>query len=245
MVEGCHLDHTVGHPAQRHRQRRNLGAPIVRVGDDDHVGRQRVTMGGQQSAQRRRTGLLLAFDEYRHADRRIATVRPERRQMRCDTGLVVGAPAPVEPAVALGRLERRRRPLRRIALGLHIVVGVQQHGRRTRRRGMAGDDGGRTALADDLYIAKTCLRQQLCGHLGAAVHLVAAGRVGPHRLDADQILQIVADRRQQLAHAFDQIAHGLEASRAASTRDAKPIRHWSLSVAAAVVPTSRDKAVSG
>ena len=34
-------------------------------------------------------------------------MRPERRQMRCDTGLVVGGAAAVEPAVALGGLERR------------------------------------------------------------------------------------------------------------------------------------------
>ena len=48
--------------------------------------------------------------------------------------------------------------------------------------------------------------------LGAAMHLVAAGRVGPHRLDPHQVLEIVAHRWQHLAHAFDQIAHGLEAS---------------------------------
>ena len=142
-------------------------------------------------------------------------MRPKRRQMRCDTGLVVGAAAPVESAVAFGRLERRRRPLRRIALGLHIVVGIQQHGRRTGRRGMSRDHGWRTALADDLYVTKTSLRQQICSHLGTAMHLVTAGRVGPHRLDTDQVLQIVAHRRQHLAHSFDQIAHCLEASRAA------------------------------
>ena len=77
---------------------------------------------------------------------------------------------------------------------------------------MPGDDGGCTALADDLHIVKTSLRQQIRRGLGAAVHLVAAGRVGPYRFDAYQRLQITAHRRQYLADAFDEIAHDLEAS---------------------------------
>ena len=105
-------------------------------------------------------------------------MRPKRRQMRCDTGLVVGAAAPVESAVAFGRLERRRRPLGGIAFGLHVVVGVQQHGRRSRRRRMPGDDGGRTALADDLHVIKTGLRQQIRRRLGRCD---APGRGGPGR----------------------------------------------------------------
>ncbi len=84
------------------------------------------------AAQRRRAGLLLALDEDRDAHRRVAAERADRRQMRCDAGLVVGGAAAVEPAVALGRLERRRVPLAAVALGLHVVVGVQQHRRRAR-----------------------------------------------------------------------------------------------------------------
>ena len=82
---------------------------------------------------------------------------PKRRQMRCDAGFVVGAATPVESAVAFGRLERRRRPLRWIAFGLHVVVGVQQHSGRSRRRRVQRDDGGCTALADDLHVVKTGL----------------------------------------------------------------------------------------
>jgi hypothetical protein len=68
---------------------------------------------------------------------------------------------------------------------------------------MPGDYRGCTTFADDLYVTESRLRQQICRSLGTAMHLVAAGRVGPHRLDAHQILQIVAHRRQYLAHAFD------------------------------------------
>ena len=60
--------------------------------------------------------------------------------MRCDTCLVIGAAAAVESPVAFGRLERRRRPLTAVAFGLYIVVGIQQHGGRTRRRRIPSDD---------------------------------------------------------------------------------------------------------
>lgn len=144
MVERGDLDHAVDQTPQRHRQRRGVGAPVVRVGDDDHVGGQRVAVGRKQSGERGRTGFLFALDEHRHADGRPAAMCPKGRQMRCDTGLVVGAAAAVEPPVTFGGLERRRRPLAAVALGLHVVMGIQQHGRRAGRRGMARDDRGRS-----------------------------------------------------------------------------------------------------
>ena len=57
--------------------------------------------------------LLLALDEDRDADRQLAAVRAQGRDVGHDPGLVVGGAAAVEPAVALGRLERRAVPVRR------------------------------------------------------------------------------------------------------------------------------------
>ena len=136
--------------------------------------------------------------------------------MRCDSGLVVGGAAAVEAAVALGGLERRRHPLAVIALGLHVVMGVQQHGRRSRRRRVPGDDGRGAALADDLHVREPGLGQQLCHRLGAALHFAAAGRVGPHRLDAHQVFQVAPHRRQHFTYPLHQIAHGDEVSRSVS-----------------------------
>ncbi len=51
VVECRDLDHAVDQAPQRNRQRRNIGAPVVRVGDDDHVGGERIAVGGQQPAQ--------------------------------------------------------------------------------------------------------------------------------------------------------------------------------------------------
>ena len=127
------------------------------------------------------------------ADRRLAAVRPKRRQMRCDTGLVVGAAPAVQPPVALGRLEGRRVPLAAVAFGLYVVVRVQQHRGRARGRGMPGDHGGRAAFADDTHIAKTGLGQQVRYRLGAAVYLIATGWIGPRDSIRTEILEVSPD----------------------------------------------------
>ena len=190
VVEGGDLDHAVGQPAQRHRQRRDLGGPVVRVGDHDDVGGQLVPVGGQQPAQRRRAGLLLPLDEHRHADRRVAAVRAERRQMRGDTGLVVGAAAAVEPAVAFGGLERVRIPLAGSPSGWTSWWAYSS------TVGAPGGAGWRaiTAGAPPSVTISTSLEtglgQQVRDRPRAAVHLVATGRVGPHRFDAHQVLEI-------------------------------------------------------
>src|ERR1700712_4790650 len=105
--------------------------------------------------------------------------------MRCDACLVVGGAPAVEPAVALGRDERRGYPLTGIPFWLHVVVRVQQHGWCARRRGVSSDDGGCSALADDPYVVETGFQQQLRHGIGTSVHLTAAGDVGPHPPPAD------------------------------------------------------------
>ena len=139
-------------------------------------------------------------------------MRPKRRQMCCNTGLVIGAAAAVESPVALRRFERGRHPLTMVPFGLHVMVGVQQHGGRTRWRRIPGDDRRRAALADDAHIVKTGLRQQFYDRLRAAVYLVAPAGVGPHRFDPHQVLEVAAHRGQHLADPLNQISHGLEAS---------------------------------
>ncbi len=133
--------------------------------------------------------------------------------MRCDTGFVVSGAATVKAPVTLGGLERRGVPLGWIAFGLHVMVGVQQNRRRTRGWRIVRDHRGRTAFSDDPDLGKARFRQQLCHGLGAAVHFVAPRRVGPHRLDADQILQIGPDRRQHLLDPLHDISHGDDISR--------------------------------
>ena len=150
VVEGGHLDHAIGQAAQRHRQRRDLGGPVVGVGDDDHVGGEVWFVGRQQPAQRRRTALLLPSTNT-VTPTGPAAVGAERGQMGGDPGLVVGGAPAVEPAVPFGRFKRGRIPLRPIAFGLDVVVGIQQHGGAPGGAGVVGDDSRRPALADDLH----------------------------------------------------------------------------------------------
>ena len=143
---------------------------------------------------------------------------PECGQMRCDPGLVVSSPASVEPPVAFGRLERGRLPLRGITFRLHVVVGVQQHRRRSGRGGVPGDHRRSPSLGDDAHVTETRLRQQLRHCIGAAMHLRAAGRVGPHGLDAHQVLEVGPHRRQHVADTLGEITHGVHASCSRSPR---------------------------
>ena len=63
----------------------------------------------------------------------------------------------------------------------------EQYDGRAGRCRVVGDDGRGAALADDLDVRETGRPRQLGDLPGAAVHLVAAGGVRPHRLDAHQI----------------------------------------------------------
>ncbi|COX37308.1 Uncharacterised protein [Mycobacterium tuberculosis] len=93
-----------------------------------------------------------------------------------------------------------------VTLGLDVVVGIEQHRRRPRRRRVPRDHRRRTALADNPHVVKTGLRQQVCHRTRAAVNLVAPIWVGPHRFDADQLLEITPHRRQHLTDALNQLA---------------------------------------
>ena len=72
------------------------------------------------------------------------------------------APRRVEPAVALGRLERRGVPVGVVVLGLDVVVGVEQHRGRALRPGLVRDHGRGAAVgADDLDAVEALGREQL------------------------------------------------------------------------------------
>jgi hypothetical protein len=122
-----------------------------------------------------------------------------------------------------------------ITFGLYIVVGIQQHGGRTRWRRIPSDDGRRTALADDAHIVKTCLRQQFQDRLRAAVYLIAPAGVGPHRFDPHQVLEIATHRGQHAADPLNQISHGFEASEGVGLFFAYPPLD-ALSTATVVLP---------
>ena len=119
--------------AQAGRQGGDADVPVAGVGDHDDVGAQVVEVLLQQRGQGLGADLLLALDEEDDVDRQVVAEDPQRGQVGGDAGLVVGRAAAVEPVAALGRLERRAVPVGVVVLGLDVVVGVEQHGRRARR----------------------------------------------------------------------------------------------------------------
>lgn len=167
-----------------------------------------VSRWAQQPGQRRRSRFLLPLHEHRHPHWRVSPVGTKCSQVRCDASLVIGGTPSIEASVSLRGLEWRRVPLRVVALGLHVVMRVEQYGWRARWRRMPGDDGGGTALADDLHVFEARVRQQFCRGIGAALHFAAAFRIGPHRLDAHQVFQVRPHRGKDVAYPLHQITHG-------------------------------------
>ncbi len=164
--------------------------------------------------QQRREGvgadLLLALDEHHDVDRQVVAVRPDRAEVGDDPGLVVGGAAAVEPVAPLGRLERRRVPVGRVVLGLDVVVRVEQHRRRTLRPGLLGDHRRRAAVrAHDVDLGEPLGPEQVGHRVGRPPHLAGAGRVGAHRLDPDQVLEVGAEGGHQVAQRrAEVVAHG-------------------------------------
>ena len=109
-------------------------------------------MLAEQVLQRIRAELLFALHEDHDSHGQVVAVRPQGRDVRQYPRLVVGAAAPEQPPVDLGRLEGRGTPLARVAHRLDVVVGVQQHGRRSGRGRAATEHGRLTGAADDAYV---------------------------------------------------------------------------------------------
>ena len=230
------LDRHVDQPAQARGQRRHVDGGVRRVRDDDDVAGQRVAVLLQQRGEGGGARLLLALDEQRDADGRPAPVGAQHREVGHDAGLVVGRAAAVEAPVALGGLERRGGPQVVAAGGLHVVVGVEQHGRGAGRRGPVRDHRRGAALGgDDPDVAAARVPRQRGDGLGAAPGVVGVRGVGPDARDADEAFEVGPRPRQDVGHrggeidgaVFSLVRHGADATRAR----AAPIAHRTSSAA--------------
>ncbi len=105
------------------------------VADQDRVGPQQVGVPGHEALQGP-GGLLGSLDDQLQVDRHLVTEGPQRRQVRQDVALAVGAAAAVPAPSHLGQLERRGPPLGLVQRWLDVVVSVKQHGCRIRVRAL-------------------------------------------------------------------------------------------------------------
>jgi hypothetical protein len=141
-----HLQVRVEPAAHAQAHRRVVLPPQHRVGEDDEVGVEPLPVLADQLEQVRRAGLLLALHEHLqvHRRRRAAgrrQMRADAPQVRHDLPLGVGGTAAVQVPVALGGLERRRLLPLLVLRRADVVVAVDEHGRRVRRRAPFGVDG--------------------------------------------------------------------------------------------------------
>ncbi|CAM5660657.1 hypothetical protein SGRIM119S_00001 [Streptomyces griseorubiginosus] len=132
-LQGVDPDPHHGHAAQGRGHRRQTGAEVARVADDDGVRVEEPGVRLGVPLQAARALLLRALgDELDvHRDPAVGLQGAQREQVHDQPALAVGGPAPVPAAVlALGELEGRGLPARLVQRGLHVVVGVEQDGLR-------------------------------------------------------------------------------------------------------------------
>src|SRR2546422_4741576 len=104
----------VGDALEPARDRRPAGRVLVPRLPDAAVGPQAVGVPLDEGGEVLRPDLFLALVQHAHAERELAdrrAVRLDHLEPRHEVALVVGDAATEEKAVALGRLERRGRPL--------------------------------------------------------------------------------------------------------------------------------------
>ena len=150
--------------------------------------------------------LLLALDEHDHADRQVIAVRADGSEMGRDSRLVVGGAAAEQPASPFGRLEGAAGPRGQVTLGLHIVVGVKQHGGLARGRRLPGDHGGEPVRdLDHLRVQALGLEQSRDGGRRPP-YLVCTFRVRAHGGDADESLEVGPNTGEKIEDCLPKIA---------------------------------------
>ena len=141
----------------------------------------------------RRADLLLALDEHLHvAGERAGGVEPclDHRAVGDGAGLVVGAPAPVQATLALDRLERVRRPVVFEPRRLHVVVRIQEDGRRAVGMHPLADDRGWRVLDGGLtHVLEPARLEVGRGRVGAVLHVDVAIGVRADARDAHEVLE--------------------------------------------------------
>ena len=128
--------------------------------------------------------------------------------MRHDAGFVVGGTAAEEPRTAFGGLERGRLPQGVIALGLHVMVGIQQHGRRPGRGRLVRDHSRGSVVGRQNLGRETLGGEQFPHRLGGALDLTRAHGIGAHGLDPDQGVEVGAATGQDVVDTGAEIGIG-------------------------------------
>src|SRR5260370_26717800 len=111
--------------------------------------------------------------------------------MHDDAGFVVRCTATIETAIPLSRLKRVRLPRLHIAGWLHVVMGVEQHGRLSRRlEHFSIDVRVSVAHLEQLDIFESSFLEQSRGRLGAGANLLGIESRERNAGDPDQLFEV-------------------------------------------------------
>ena len=209
MVQGSDLHDAIGQTAQGGGEGGLTDVPVARIGDDEDVRVEQVAVLGQHGGQRGGAHLFLAFAEQRDPHRRLAVEGLQCREVTGDAGFVVGDAAAEPAAVTLADLERRIGPERLVTGGLDVVVGVQANGRLALGGGKTTDDGGLTALGDDLHVRAVQLAQLIRHPFRTTRHVLGALGVGADRRDRHVLGQLLQRAGDVFLHAAQEVGHRL------------------------------------
>ena len=202
MVEGPDFDEHRDDAAERDGERGLPGPPVAAVGQDHCVGGEQIAVLGQELGEVLGARLLLALDEGRHADGRPSVPSADRALVHGDAGLVVAGASAEETAVALDGLVGRRGPELERPFRLDVVMGVEQDRRRPVGRGNPSEHGGvRPFHLQDLGL-HACGVEELARGTRRLADVRRVELEEAHRGDADELLEVRADRRHEVRDAL-------------------------------------------
>jgi hypothetical protein len=175
-LQHLHLDVDLRDAAELVREGGHARVEVRRVGEHDEVGRHHVLVLVEELAEVLGADLLFPLDDELDVARNAAgglQVAGDRRHVRHHAGLVVGGAAAIEASLALRGLERGREPFLGAPGRLHVVVPIQEDGRRVRLLDPVAVDVGVDARdLQHLHVLDAGPAHDLGRGLGRAAHLL-------------------------------------------------------------------------
>ena len=177
--QDAHGDDAVGDAPHARADRGHTGAVVAAVGHDRDVGAQQIALAADQFGEVLGGAFLLALDEDLHGDReRAPSWTPRARSAAAwiaMPALSSAAPRPYRRPCRISGSNGGRLPVGGFALGLHVVVGVQQQGGRALGAGTRVDGGMARVLAarelDQANLGHAGGAKDLGGGLGAGANV--------------------------------------------------------------------------
>ena len=165
------IELAIDEAAQPVADRRHAAVEHRRIGDHHDVGGELGLMGLDEVVEVGGPDFLLAFEDDLHVDRELPgllQVRLDGLEVHEDLALVVGRAARVDLAVANGGFKRRRLPQLERVDRLHVVVAVEEDGRRALGAQPVAIDDRVAWCLDEADVVEADASHLLGGPLGTA-----------------------------------------------------------------------------